>query len=176
MSFDIFGPFNLPDLESLSSNSAATNFEHLWSQVEARQPGLASAYGCFLFLLLNRGRTMPWIIGGSTEQPFVESCTAPPVQKRYRKVLRNFPDATPQLMLLPYSAEPDAYAKPRRSERMDIWWMRTVLTGICFSRNPELLENSRSSYRHCTAVGRLIQARDKATIDQRALRTALGMS
>lgn len=175
VSFDIFGPFDLPETNLLSSEKAATDFSELWTQVEARRSGLKSAYGCFLFVSLHRGRTLPWVVGGSPETPFVEACVTAPMRRRYRKVLTRFPDATPQLMLLPYSGKLDAFDKPKGSKRMEFWFMKTLLTGLCMNRNADLLDSDRSSYRRCTAAGEVIQARQKSTIDHRALRSALGL-
>lgn len=175
MSFEIFGPFNLIDEDGATVDATPKRQAAFWQEVEAREPGLSAAFGCFLFSCLSRGHSTPWYVGMATDKPFQEVCFSSQAKKCYRKARKLVPSATPHLLLVPIRSERQEFVIPERAHRAELRAMETCLVGLSMNRNPDLLNQGLERYRKYAAAGELVQVRSKSTIDQRAFRQVLGL-
>lgn len=175
MSFETYGPFNLINAEGAAIDTSSRRRAQFWEEVEAREQGLSGAYGCFLFSALGRGRSLPWFVGRAASLPFSDACFSPPHLDRYRKGRNHQPGTTPHLLLIANRSARGEFGVLNRSQQREIRMIESYLVGLSLNRNPLLLNDSRERYRKYAVATEIMQTRDRATIDQRALRQVLGL-
>ncbi len=176
MGFETFGPFNLETAGGRRIPPAAKRHRDFWRQVDARETGLAGAYGCFLLSTLDGGRSIPWHVGIAFENPFSTECLSDSMVQVYERVSRRKSAATVLLHLIAWRSVGENPGFVRPPHASEFRHLESLLLSLCINRNEGLLNVCAQSVRRTASATSLLQAQLRPSIDHRAFRETLGLT
>jgi hypothetical protein len=137
MRFQVHGPFWLSRKKGLISREKNQR-DAFWEEVEEQVPGLSQACGCYVFRIPASRGAKPWYVGMAERQSFRAECLQPHKLNIYNDAIVNR-RGVPELLFLPQVTENGNFRAPTRARRPAIRQLESMLIGMAFSRNPDLL-------------------------------------
>ena len=116
------------------TTSAKRNF---WRDVDAEAPGVRQAAGCYLFVLFNSSKAMPWYVGKAERQSFEKEIFTAHKVNQYNEVLASH-KGTPYIFLIPRMNGKSHACRPTKVRNDAIGMLETLLIGMALRRNPQL--------------------------------------
>lgn len=173
MDFDVIGPVKLT---RHGRNRLITDdsMRDLISQLEAIEPGLALACGCYVFAKQAGKGLTPWYVGQACKSSLAKESMNASNREKYNKVL----DAkgSPVMFFLPLRTPSGKFRKrPKGKTSVPVLdFLEKWLIAAALERNPKLKNNKQTSFLRKIHVTGILNARQGgATKDSRALRRAL---
>ena len=147
MNFDVFGPFEIPRIPSLtiiedkkqavgkvSKNADDENGE------PKGKPGLSNAPGCYVFVMKAGKGYTPWYVGKSVKPTWtiVEEALWPDKVNKYNRLVAE-KKGTPMLFIIPALTEGGRFCKRTQNGLPAVDFVEQWLIGQALNKNPELL-------------------------------------
>lgn len=135
MNYEIFGDFPVPRTPGKRGVSAE-NRRTFRAQLEAKHPGLASAVGCYVFAIRAGRGILPWYVGKTCKQGFVQECFEPHKLNHYNEVLYSKERGTPVLYLVARTTTSGRFS--RSMPATEGKFLESMLIGMAVQRNKSL--------------------------------------
>ena len=135
--YEVFGPFEIPrtaNLRRIDENSLRVFWNEL-EKLRAKNKGLASASGCYIFGIRAGKGAKPWYVG-QAKKTFKQECFTDHKLVRYNRVLTER-KGTPILFLLARRTPTGRFAGKLGSKEAD--WVEKRLIHHCLDANDGLL-------------------------------------
>ena len=132
MHYAVFGPYRLARDGALVSRSLEDR-RALWHLMEADEPGLSTACGCYVFSIRRRA----WYVGMAARQPFYQECFSIHKINQYNYALQRV-SGEPLLHLIAKVTATGRFASPATSGHRDIEFLEHMLIGMAIRQNEEL--------------------------------------
>ena len=175
MKFEIHGPFEIPRINGLIDNSAASK-RKFWATVGAQAPKLPDACGCYIFSVKAKRGALPWYVGRTTKRTFKGEALGAHQVNHYNHALGQKIGVKPQMFFLAKLTPSGRAAKPSGNSHADIEFLETFLFGVALKRNPNL-RNAKSTkfFKNLVVPGVINSPRRPPTSPERALKAAFGL-
>jgi hypothetical protein len=140
--FEVFGPFPLRTDEDFDHGASLQEF---WN---ARESGLSTAVGVYVWTYKEGSRRIPWNVGITSRQGFKVRFG----QKGFGllKFLLTKPEAEIEVYLLARRTKTGRFSTTKQTRLNE--WLETMLIGSAIQINPELRNKSKSTYLRTTIV------------------------
>ena len=141
MNFDVFGPFEIPRIPSLTIiavNKQAV--EKVSKDADSEKPGLSNAPGCYVFVMKAGKGYTPWYVGKSVKPTWtiVEEALSSEKENKYNHLIAE-KKGTPMLFLVPALTEGGKFCKRTGKELPAVDFLEQWLIGQALNKNPDLL-------------------------------------
>jgi hypothetical protein len=183
MLFRVFGPFEMPRNTNGRIAFDRQARKRFWQSVESEHEGLSSGCGCYIVAAAGGNGAKPHYVGLTIRRSFKQECSARHVIEHFNEVIRERPNLRPQLFLIAKLTPTRRFAKPSRSDRVnitfaahaDIKFLENYLIGLALDRNPQLRNQQKTKYLTSLHVeGFLNTGRGKPNPSASSLRKLLG--
>lgn len=142
MNFDVAGPFeikrfgkkNIINKDSLSD---------ICEQLEAYEPGLSNASGCYVFGKRGRG-ILPWYVGQACKTPLAKEALNSDNRGKYNDVIDS--KGTPVLYVLPKRTSTGKLSKRGSNSSPTMDFLEKWLISMAIDRNPKLINSKKTRY------------------------------
>jgi hypothetical protein len=174
MKFSVHGPFEVSRLNSLVDASSAAR-KVFWHVVEASEPGLSSACGCYIFVVKAKRGTLPWYIG-LTKRTFKLEALGSHQVNHYNPALVGKVGVKAQLFFLAKTTPTGRFAKPSKNSHADVEFLETFLFGVALNRNAALRNAKNTKFlRNISVPGVINSPKRRPTGSESKLSAALGL-
>lgn len=175
MNFQVHGPFEVPRINGLIDDSAASK-KKFWADIHRRAPSLSEACGCYIFVVKARRGSLPWYAGRTTKRTFKDEALGAHQVNHYNQALGRKVGVTPQLFFVSKLTPSGRLAKPSSNSHKDVEFLETFLFGIALQRNPNLRNAKSTTFLKRLVVPGVINSPQRPpTTDERAMKAAFGL-
>lgn len=175
MKFSIHGPFDVPRINGLVDNSAASK-KAFWEAVDTKVEGLSSACGCYIFVVKAKRGALPWYVGRTTKQNFRGEAFGAHQINHYNHALANKVGVKGQLFFLSKETPTGRFAKSSGNSHSDVEFLETLMFGVGLNRNHQLRNAKNTTFlKNLVVPGVLNSPQRPPTNPERALKMALGL-
>jgi len=175
MKFSVHGPFEIPRINGIVDNSAASK-KSFWESVEKKCSGLSAACGCYVFVVKARRGALPWYVGRTTRQSFKGEAFGAHQIIHYNHALVGKVGVKAQLFFLAKETPTGRFAKSSGNSHDDIEFLETLMFGIGLNRNHQLRNAKNTAFlKNLVVPGVLNSPQRPPTKSERALKVSLGL-
>ena len=132
MNYDIFGPFEVPRDDHLTSRNSKKR-RSFWKEVHDEVENLPDACGCYILVVRNKA----WYVGMAEKQSFKSECFQPHKIVQYDSALSKA-KGVPYLLFLAKMTPSGYFASPGKNGYSDVQALEQLLIGAAIDRNPKL--------------------------------------
>ena len=136
MEFTVHGPFKLPRQKGLIDRRPRAK-RAFWEAVDKDEDALASACGCYVYVVRAGKGMKPWYVGLTHKQTFRKECLTHHKINIYNDAIANR-KGNPMLFLLAKRTTQGRFAKASIRKTADIRVLEGLLIGSALDRNPGL--------------------------------------
>jgi len=147
--------------------------------VNDSEPGLAEAFGCYVFAMRAGKGFTPWYVG-KTDKAFRDECLAPHKLNYYNQVNVSHARGTPVLFLLPkITGERREFARRRTPSASagskDIEFLEQYLVALALNKNRDLRNARGTRFLRDMVVSGILNSPGRPSGSATALRRCLGL-
>lgn len=175
MTYEVFGPFNLPAKVTTGSRARRDEARVFRSDADEVRAGLSGGHGCYVLSTLCRGRCLPWYIGMTQARPFSEACFAITAVRHYEAVAQDNPQANLHLTLVTRVGQEGGRDSETLLHRGDLRLLRDYLIALALNRNPALRNDGSRRHRQLATAVSVVQIPPRPGLAFRSFQDIFGL-
>ncbi len=144
MRFDIRGEFAI-DRQPPEHLHGIFN-KSFWARVGAEDDCLPGACGCYVFALKNGTNVLPWYVGKTEKATFQKECFQATKINYYNDVLLRHKGQALLFLIPRLTAAGNKYSKPTSGKYRDVDFLETMLIGLAYERNRDLVNVKKTKF------------------------------
>ncbi|WP_437557365.1 hypothetical protein [Acidithiobacillus sulfuriphilus] len=143
MNFDVAGPF---EIKRFGQKRIINKYSlvDMCEQLEAHEPGLSTAGGCYVFAKRVGGGVLPWYVGQACKTPLAKEALNSDNRGKYNDILDN--NGTPLLFVIPERTQSGKLRKRRTQPAATLDFLEEWLISVAIDRNPELINSRKTAF------------------------------
>jgi hypothetical protein len=142
--FEPYGPFKLPRFNGKFDRTPKRK-KAFWEKVEAENPSLSDAVGCYVFAMKAGQGIRPWYVGKTEKASFKNETWQPQKLWIYSDAIRDH-KGTPVLFLIAKITPSGWFRRPAKRKDASIAALEEMLIGTCLQRNTKLVNKKATKF------------------------------